>query len=57
MSIADRVKLEEFDRRLRALEQAFEESSKQFARQVNDETFDALAKKTLTLPEKRKPNG
>jgi hypothetical protein len=57
MSIADRAKMAEFEKRLRALEEAFAESSKRFAQQVNDETFDALSttsRPTLTLPEKRK---
>jgi hypothetical protein len=60
VSIEQRNMLNDHERRLQALENAFAESSKQFAQQVNDELFGAAAeatKKTLTLPEKRQPNG
>jgi hypothetical protein len=58
VSIADKVKIADLERRVAALESAqLPVHGQQHADEVIPVVPEALKGKTLTLPEKRKPNG
>jgi hypothetical protein len=57
MSIADKVKVAELERRVTELEALVNTMSDALQEMQNRELTGLQSRQTLTLPEKRKPNG